>query len=129
VRVSHQLAFLTVGILHEPIGHARVQGFLDRVANVYGAANGTEGFRARSIRDLATWKHSWGEVVPPDCYPQLADQNRYAMTLSLWDDLESVAAFAYHGPHAEALTHRNDWFESRVKAKAGAFNGQAEASA
>jgi len=33
------------------------------------------------------------------------------MTLSLWQDLESVAAFAYHGPHGEALAKRREWFE------------------
>ena len=33
------------------------------------------------------------------------------MTLSLWHDLESVAAFTYHGPHGEALTKRREWFE------------------
>ena len=33
-----------------------------------------------------------------------------AATLSLWDDLESVYAFAYYGRHAEALKKREDWF-------------------
>ena len=36
---------------------------------------------------------------------------RIAATLSLWADLESVAAFSYHGPHGEALTKRRDWFD------------------
>jgi len=50
--------------------------------------------------------------VPPACYPKLDDTERFAMTLSLWDDLESVAAFAYNGAHAEALMRRKDWFQS-----------------
>jgi len=33
------------------------------------------------------------------------------MSLSLWNNLESVAAFAYHGAHEEALTKRKEWFE------------------
>lgn len=36
---------------------------------------------------------------------------RIAAALSLWTDLESVAAFSYHGAHAEALTKRREWFE------------------
>jgi hypothetical protein len=28
----------------------------------------------------------------------------------LWEDLESVAAFAYSGPHGEAMVHRREWF-------------------
>ena len=31
-------------------------------------------------------------------------------TMSLWDDLESVYAFAYNGRHAEALGKREEWF-------------------
>jgi uncharacterized protein DUF3291 len=110
--LGHKLAFLTVGILHEPVGHPRAQGFVDRVPSVYAAADASAGFQARSIRDIFTWQQSWGEVVPPACYPQLDNQASYAMTLSLWDDLESVAAFAYNGAHAEALTKRKDWFQS-----------------
>ena len=35
------------------------------------------------------------------------------MTLSLWDDPESVAAYAYHGAHAEALARRKEWFAAK----------------
>jgi hypothetical protein len=105
-----KLAFLTVGILRDQIGTPCVQGFVDRIPSVYGAVDQSDGFHSRSIRDVNTWKHSWGEVVPPNCYRQCHDELRFAMTLSLWTDLESVAAFAYHGPHGEALTRRRDWF-------------------
>jgi Domain of unknown function (DUF3291) len=106
----HKIAFLTVGILHEQVGTARVQGFVDRIPSVYNAVDQSDGFQGRSIRDVNTWKHSWGEVVPPTCYRHCSDELRFAMTLSLWADLESVAAFAYHGPHAEALSNRREWF-------------------
>ena len=96
--------------MHEAVGHPRVQGFLDRVPGVYAAADASAGFHSRSIRDLETWKHSWGELVAPQCYPKVDDFDRVAMTLSLWDSLESVAAFAYKGPHGEALAYRKDWF-------------------
>lgn len=106
----HKLAFLTVGVLHDQVGTPRAQGFVDRIPSVYTAADYSDGFNSRSIRDVNTWKHSWGEVVPPNCYQQCRDELRFAMTLSLWTDLESVAAFAYHGPHAEALSNRREWF-------------------
>jgi hypothetical protein len=107
--MPHRLAFFTVGIFHEPVGHPRVQGFLDRTPGVYAAADSSAGFHARSIRNLETWKHSWGEIVVPECYPKVDNPDQYAMTLSLWDDLESVAAFAYKGRHGEALAYRKDW--------------------
>jgi hypothetical protein len=110
--MPHKLAFYTVSVLHEPVGHARAQGFIDRVPGVYAAADASVGFHARSVRDLTTYKHSWGEVVLPKCYPILGTINQYPVTLSLWDDLESVAAFAYKGVHAEALSNRKEWFQA-----------------
>jgi hypothetical protein len=110
--VSASLAFLTVGVLREAVGSPRVQGFIDLLPTVYAAADASAGFQARSIRDVGTWKHSWGEVVPPACYPKLDDNERFAMTLSLWSDLDSVAVFAYSGAHREALKSRSEWFQS-----------------
>jgi hypothetical protein len=88
---------MTVGILREAVGHAQVQGFVDRLGDVYVAAEASDGFHDRSIRDVGTWLHSWGPVVLPDCFPAPPEETQIAMTLSLWKDLESVAAFTYHG--------------------------------
>jgi len=109
--MPYKLAFMTVGILREAVGHSQVQGFVDRVSGVYGAADASDGFHARSIRDVGTWLHSWGPVELPACYPAPPEESQIATTLSLWKDLESVAAFTYHGPHGEALTKRREWFE------------------
>jgi len=106
-----KLAFMTVGILREAVGHAQVQGFVDRIGDVYGAAEASDGFHDRSIRDVGTWLHSWGPVELPDCFPMPPEETQIAMTLSLWKDLESVAAFTYHGAHGEALMKRREWFE------------------
>ena len=106
-----KLAFMTVGILREPVGHEQVQGFVDRVPGVYQSADNSDGFHGMSIRDVGTWLHSWGQITLPACYPAPPQENQIATTLSLWKDLESVAAFTYHGPHGEALTKRRDWFD------------------
>jgi hypothetical protein len=104
---------MTLGILRQPFGHAVVQGFVDRVPGVYSAMDRCDGFQARSIRDLNTYLHSWGDTSLPAWFPRpegtVTDQ--VAVTLSLWADLESVAAFSYHGAHAEALTKRREWFD------------------
>jgi hypothetical protein len=104
-----KVAFFTFGHLIENFGHEAVQGFVDRVPGVYGAANALEGFIARSERDMETYKHSWGEIVTPKCWGE-GDLPRTAATLSEWEGIEPVAAFAYHGAHGEAMKHRNDWF-------------------
>ena len=89
----------------------QVQGFVDRVPNVYHSADTSDGFHASFIRDLGTWLHSWGQVELPACFPTPPSKKQIAMTLSLRQDLESVAAFSSYGPHGEALTKRREWFE------------------
>lgn len=105
-----KLAFMTIGTLHEPFGHPASQGFVDRVPDVFEAADKSEGFVARSQRDMDTFERSWGEIQIPRCYSAIEDPLRLPSTLSLWDDLESVAAYAYHGAHGEAMTKRREWF-------------------
>lgn len=105
-----KIAFMTIGILHEPLGGARVQGFFDRIPSVFIAAEGSEGFVDRSERDPETRANSWGPLVIPACYSEVDDPSLLPSTLSIWDDLESVAAFAYHGVHGEAMAQRKEWF-------------------
>ncbi len=108
--MGKKLAFMTVGILHDSFGTPKVQGFVDRIPGVYDAADSGDGFHARSDRDLVTFSHSWGERIAPKCLGAL-DTSQYATSLSLWNDIESVMAFAYRGAHGEALIHRKDWFK------------------
>lgn len=108
--MTSRLAFFTLGVLSEPVGAAAVQGFVDRIAAVYASADGSDGFFARSIRNVETWEHSWGPVVAPACVPHDLALTQLAMTLSLWRDLESVVAFSYAGAHSEALSNRRQWF-------------------
>lgn len=108
-RAMKRLAFMTYGRLVADYGAPRIQGFRDRVPNVYDSADRSQGFIARSIRDLENFSHSWGEVVAPRCWGGHPGSD-IAATLSVWEDLESVAAFAYHGAHADAMKRRRDWF-------------------
>ncbi len=55
-------------------------------------------------------EHSWGPQIAPTYFQKDEWENRRPATLSLWRDLESVFAFAYHGVHGEALSKRKEWF-------------------
>jgi hypothetical protein len=110
--MSKKLAFMTIGILYEPFGEPRSQGFVDRVPAAYAAADSSDGFVARSVRDMVTFQRSWGEIEIPECFAEIDDPLRLPSTLSIWNDLESVAAYAYNGAHGEALSKRKEWFQS-----------------
>lgn len=115
--MAKKLAFMTLGTLKEPMGQPAVQGFLDRVPGAYGAAEASHGFISRSERDMATLDHSWGNLIVPAAYSEFDDINLLPSTLSLWEDLESVAAYAYNGAHGEALANRKEWFVQDGKPK------------
>jgi hypothetical protein len=85
------------------------QGFRDREAANFEAAERGPGFIDRSgYPDEPGWQ-SWGEQVYPRFYIDRGDGWAPA-TLSLWADIESLMAFTYSGLHAEALRHASDWF-------------------
>lgn len=101
-----RVAFYTFGIMHEPWGHPRVSGFERRIPLVFHVSEESQGFigsfQTATDKDYGNW-----------CFPAFVDpglEQHVADTLSLWDSLESVVAFAYGGLHAEALQHRHDWF-------------------
>jgi len=103
-QVMSRVAFATGGILRQARGHEQVQGFIDWLQSVFEAAETTEGFIDRS-----RWEKEGGDRVDPHFF----DKNKHAFvapTLSVLVDLLSVYAFAYNGRHAEALSHRKDWF-------------------
>jgi len=110
--MTARIAFFTLGVMRQPVGHAAVQGFVDRIAGVYAAMDGSAGFFARSQRNIETWEHSWGPMLLPRCAPAGLKFDRAIMTLSVWRDLKSVSAFAYRGAHGEALSKRAEWFET-----------------
>lgn len=106
-----RLAFMTFGVLYEPRTHERSKGFIDRVPANYASAESSEGFIDHSQLDPDTGRHSWGDSICPAFVSQDLHPN-VAHTFSLWDDLESVYAFAYADVHAEALRRRREWFSA-----------------
>ena len=107
-----RLAFTTIGVLYEPRKHPRSEGFSKRSPLVNKLAEASDGFIARSVFNYETEVSSWGDAVLPSFVP--ADRlANVAQTLSLWKDMESAYAFAYHGAlHTEAMRRRTEWFHA-----------------
>ncbi len=107
-----RLGFFTFGILNGPFGDPKVQGFMDRVPDIFDTADGADGFidRWRGSSDgMVTDADRWGEWEAP----KFAEGRKVcaAQTLSVWEDIESVYAFAYQGVHSEALRRAKLWTE------------------
>ena len=105
-----KLAFYTAGPLHEPRDHPRTKGFLDRVPFVFASAENSNGFVDRAPqRSTGKQDARWGD---PRAEPRfVVNENDAApATISLWEDLESVYAFAYYGRHMEAVSKGKEWF-------------------
>ena len=105
-----RVALMTIGVLHESPGDPRVQGFLDRVDANFAAAESSSGFVGRSLYDAEIEAHTYGAATQPADFTCEQYGDRVAQTLSVWDNLESLCAFAYSGIHAEALRKRREWF-------------------
>jgi hypothetical protein len=83
---------------------------MDRIDATFGAAQASGGFLGRSEPSDPDDEAVWGAWMVPTIFNPEGYQNRVPETLSLWQDLESVFAFVYHGIHAQALNKRKEWF-------------------
>ena len=105
------VAFFTFGILREAADHPQMQAFWDRGPHNFEGAEQSDGFIDRSRPKPESEDYDWGEATVRQFFRE-AEFGRAQLprTLSLWKDLESVFAFAYVEAHAEALSHRKEWF-------------------
>jgi hypothetical protein len=99
-----KVAFMTIGLLHEPFGDPRVQGFMERIETNFSTAKDSDGFLGFSQNKPDQ------KAILPKLFQIEGYENRTLVTLTLWANLESVFAFSYNGVHAEALSKRKEWF-------------------
>ena len=97
-----QVAVMTFGVFNGP-PH---QGFLDSVPGVFEAVEQAKGYIDRRA-------HIGREVPMPEFDANHPPSDIPALTLSLWENLESLFAFAYHGAHGEAFKKRREWMSGR----------------
>jgi hypothetical protein len=98
----------TFGVFRVPADHPINEGFHTRNDPIFAAVEQADGFIARSGYVGEPGPASWGVQGYPDFYVERGDGWSPA-TLSLWEDLESITTFSYHGLHAEALRLGRNW--------------------
>jgi hypothetical protein len=104
-----QLAVYTFAVLRATMAPPRRHAFREHAADVFAAAARAGGF---------LWRAERGGYLEPDAEsprPRFLPPGRHTaavQTLTLWADLESLAAFAHAGRHRAAMPHRREWFET-----------------
>ena len=109
VQMRTRLAIYNFGMFREPADSAVNQGFRDLETPNFLAAERAVGFVGRAGYADESGQPSWGEQVYPRFYVERGDGGSPS-TLSLWQSLECLFAFAYSGIHAEAIRRASDWF-------------------
>ncbi len=103
-------ALYTFGIFRERAEEPVNDEFHRRNDPILEFVGKADGFVARAgYDDEGGDPPEWGPQVWPRWYVELGDGWSPA-TLSVWEDLESIAAFAYSGQHGQAVRMGRDWF-------------------
>jgi hypothetical protein len=101
-----RVALLTTGVMVGRETDPRMQGFFDRIDAAFAAAAASPGFCAAAGYDE---DNPWHINARPALFAEEEYAGRVTDTLSVWESLEQVFAFAYSGIHAEAMSKRKEW--------------------
>ncbi|MBO6574885.1 MAG: DUF3291 domain-containing protein [Rhodothermales bacterium] len=96
---SYQLAQLNLASALGPREDPRMADFYGALAKINGAAEAAPGFVWR-LQDEA------GDATGIQAFPDPT----VLVTMSVWQDLESLRAFVYESEHLAYLRRRKEWF-------------------
>jgi hypothetical protein len=96
---AFQLAQLNVSKLLEPLDSPRLAEFVANIGRINALAEDAPGFvwRLQGDGGDATGFRPYGDD--------------YVVNLTVWQDVDSLHAYAYHSAHADMFRRRNEWFK------------------
>ncbi len=102
---GYHLAQVNIARPAEPLTSARLADFIAQLEPVNAHADSAAGFiwRLQTEDGDATSVRAFGD-------------DSLIVNMSVWDSLESLAAFVYTGLHATVMRRRRDWFEQLAEA-------------
>lgn len=95
------LAQINVGRLLAPVDHPQIADFKNNLDRVNAIADDLPGF---------VWRLTGEGNNATDIQPK-PDDPLFAMNMSVWTDLDSLAAFVYRSDHRDIMRRRREWFE------------------
>jgi hypothetical protein len=98
---GYHLAEINIGRLIAPYGSAPVAEFVASLPRINALADAQPGF---------VWRLTGAGDDATDI--QAFDDPLVAMNMSVWEDLEALAAFVYRSEHRTFMRRRREWFEA-----------------
>jgi hypothetical protein len=99
---AYHLAQINIARFREPKDHPVNAGFMDALDHVNALAEASPGFVWRMV----------GETTSAVDVEVAEDDPRLAANLTVWTDIEALAAFAYRNlEHRAIMRRRKEWFE------------------
>lgn len=105
---DYHLAVYTFGQFLDRADSPKIKSFFDLEPSVLADLETRPGFIARSGYDSNGLPECWGEQVFPRFWVDNGD-GWAPSSLSLWQDVESIAAATYHGGHGAAYRRGREW--------------------
>jgi hypothetical protein len=99
-----QLAQVNIGRLRAPLDDPAIAGFVDALGPVNTLADAAPGFVWRLQTDD-------GNATAIKAYPDPL----VIVNLSVWADLDALAAFVYRSAHRDVMVRRRAWFDGSIE--------------
>ena len=99
---AYHLAQINVGRLLQPVDHPQIADFKNNLDRINALADGMQGF---------VWRLVGEGNNATDLQPR-PDDPLFAVNMSVWTDLDALAAFVYRTDHRDIMRRRREWFEA-----------------
>lgn len=96
------LAQINVGRLLQPVDHPQIADFRNNLDRINALADGMPGF---------VWRLVGEGNNATDLQPR-PDDPLLAVNMSVWTDVDALAAFVYRSAHRDIMRRRREWFEA-----------------
>lgn len=113
--MAHELAQVNIGRLVAPLDSPELADFMRALEPVNAVADSAPGFiwRLQTEEGDATGIQAFGWDA--------AGSAGVIVNMSVWRDVESLAAFVYGEPHRQVLRQRRRWFRHMAEAYAACW--------
>src|SRR5438046_1872175 len=99
--MKYHIAQVNIGRIKAQLDDPSMHGFVSRLDEINALADRTPGFvwRLRTDSGNATYLRPF------------ENDDRLLLNMSVWESVDALRNYVYHGAHAELLRQRKEWFE------------------